>query len=279
VTYNPATVVISSEGINTFEYWAVDNQGLVELPKKIEIKLDKTGPEITNLIANPVAVNSPAIIQAYASDPFSGIATVQYKIENDDWMEMTDESPFSATSPALPLGVYQVLAQAHDQAGNTCQPVSALLAVYDSTAGFVTGSGRIDSPAGAYLYDPVLVGKASFGFVAKYKKGMTVPSGDTQFQFNAAQFNFTSTSYDWLIVSGSNKAQFKGTGSIEGRTEVYSFILTAVDGGLKGTDLFRIKIWNENDSAVIYDNKSGFDNSIDIPGTEILTGNIVIHTK
>ena len=42
-----------------------------------------------------------------------------------------------------------------------------------------------------------LTGKATFGFVAQYKKGATVPTGNTQFRFHAGDLHFHSTSYDW----------------------------------------------------------------------------------
>lgn len=78
------------------------------------------------------------------------------------------------------------------------------IVIYDPSAGFVTGGGWINSPAGAYIPDQSLAGKASFGFVAKYQKGLTVPTGNTEFQFHTAGLNFKSTSYGWLVVQGSN---------------------------------------------------------------------------
>jgi hypothetical protein len=60
-----------------------------------------------------------------------------------------------------------------------------------------------------------LRGKANFGFVAKYKKGATVPDGNTQFQFKAGDLNFHSNSYEWLVVAG-NKAQYdQWTGQLQ----------------------------------------------------------------
>jgi hypothetical protein len=125
--------------------------------------------------------------------------------------------------------------------------------VYDPNGGFVTGGGWIDSPAGAYTPDPTAAGKATFGFVAKYKKGATVPDGNTEFQFKAGDLNFKSTSYDWLVVAGS-KAQFKGTGTINGDGD-YEFLITAGDGR---PDTFRIKIWTVVGGVeqVLYDNGS-----------------------
>jgi hypothetical protein len=87
--------------------------------------------------------------------------------------------------------------------------VTAFVAVYDPAAGFVTVGGWIMYPAGAYTANPDLTGKATFGFVAKYKKGANVPDGNTEFQNKAGDLNFKSTSYDWLVVAGM-KAHFKG---------------------------------------------------------------------
>jgi hypothetical protein len=44
--------------------------------------------------------------------------------------------------------------------------------VYDPSAGFVTGGGWIESPGGAYVAEPSLTGKASFGFNSQAKTGI-----------------------------------------------------------------------------------------------------------
>lgn len=108
----------------------------------------------------------------------------------------------------------------------------------------------------------LIEGKANFGFVSKYKKGANVPTGNTQFQFKVADLNFHSTEYEWLVVTGSNFAKFKGEGTINGETapnssSPFKFQVWAGDGtGPNGEDTFRIKIWYENgdDEVVVYDN-------------------------
>ncbi|HEU0292705.1 MAG TPA: PKD domain-containing protein [Anaerolineales bacterium] len=112
-----------------------------------------------------------------------------------------------------------------------------------------------------------ITGRATFGFVSKYKKGATVPEGNTEFQFKAGNLNFSSTNYEWLVVNqaGAN-AQFKGYGTING-TGNYGFMLWATDGA---PDKFRIKIWDVETEAVIYDN--GTDQAIG-------GGSIVVHKK
>ena len=152
--------------------------------------------------------------------------------------------------------------------------------VYDPSGGFVTGGGWINSPLGAYLADPTLVGKANFGFVSKYKKGSSVPDGETEFQFKAGDLNFHSSGYDLgsLVVSGY-KAQYRGSGTING-VSGYKFVLTAYDGQAPnggGTDRFRIKILRIVDSSVVYDNKMGSSEDIDVVPTALAGGSIVIH--
>ena len=139
--------------------------------------------------------------------------------------------------------------------------------VVNPSEGFVTGGGWIDSPEGAYTPDPSLSGKANFGFISKYKKGATVPTGQTEFVFHAGDLNFHSSSYEWLVVTGSDYARFKGWGSINGE-EGYQFMIWAGDS----PDTFRIKIWWEDGEIenVVYDN--GMDQ-------EIGGGSIVIHTN
>src|SRR5207253_8769831 len=94
-------------------------------------------------------------------------------------------------------------------AHQTGQVIFQYVVTYDPSAGFVTGGGWINSPAGAYAADPTLTGKANFGFESRYQNGNNVPTGNTQFQFKEANFNFKSTAYEWLVVSGA-KARYRG---------------------------------------------------------------------
>jgi hypothetical protein len=155
--------------------------------------------------------------------------------------------------------------------------MSAMIVVYDPNGSFVTGGGWIQSPAGAYVANPTMAGKANFGFVSKYQKGANVPTGNTEFQFKTGDLNFHSTSYDWLVVAGA-KAMYKGTGKINGAGS-YGFLISAIDGDLQGgsPDRFRIKIWNgSNESAVVYDNQMGAADTASAT-TVLGGGSIVVH--
>jgi beta propeller repeat protein len=210
--------------------------------------------------APPVAVGKEAVV---AVGEVPNVDGGSYDPDDGDTIELS-QSPGGAFDEA---GIYHVELTVTDSHGAT-DSCTVMVVVYDPSAGFVTGGGWIDSPAGAYVPDPSLAGKANFGFVSKYKKGASVPTGQTEFVFQAGNLNFHSSSYDWLVVTGSNYARFKGTGAING-AGAYKFMLWAGDG----PDTFRIRIWTEDDDGTetdIYDN--GFDQ--DIGG-----GSIVIHTN
>jgi hypothetical protein len=182
----------------------------------------------------------------------------------------------SASHTYPSAGVYTVCVTVADDCGDSACKCFEFVVIYDPNGGFVTGGGWINSPPGAYVPNPSLVGKANFGFVSKYLKGATIPTGETEFEFKSGDLNFHSTSYDWLVISGA-KAQYKGVGTING-TGSFKFLLTATDGqvnGGGGVDKFRIKIWST--SGIVYDNAPGSDD-IDTSGqTAISSGSIVIH--
>ena len=174
-------------------------------------------------------------------------------------------------------GVYLVDCEVTDATGGTQTSDHAYVIVYDPAAGFVTGGGWIDSPAGAYVPDPDAAGPARFGFVSQYKKGATVPTGSTQFQFQAGAVNLHSNQFEWLVVSGAS-AQFKGVGSVNG-VDGHRFTVTVTDGDLLDdrADAFRMRIWAP-DGGLVYDNQMGADDTAD-PTTAITQGSIVIHRK
>jgi hypothetical protein len=174
-------------------------------------------------------------------------------------------------------GVYTITVTVSDNCGSR-QNKYEFVVIYDPNAGFVTGGGWINQPSDGF---PELPGKASFGFVSKYKKGSSTPDGETEFQFKAGDINFHSTSYDAgsLVISGGKKATYRGDGTVNGEFG-YRFVLIAVDGDAsnpKGPDRFRIKI-SKTGVGVIYDNEPGSSEDPDLSDTTILGGgSIVIH--
>lgn len=178
-------------------------------------------------------------------------------------------------------GVYHVTLTVTDDDGASTTSAPSIFVVYDPSAGFVTGGGWIDSPAGADRLNPETAGRANFGFVSKYKRGATAPSGQTTFNFKAGDLEFESDSYEWLVVAGA-RAQFKGVGTIN-EVGNYGFLLTAIDGQVSGggdLDKFRIKIWDiDNDGELRYDNQETTDSADDaVPSSALGGGQILIHT-
>jgi alpha-tubulin suppressor-like RCC1 family protein len=263
--------------------------------------IDRRGPVTANLQASPlpVPVNTAVTLTATVDDSQTGatpIGAAEYALDGGSYTAMAAADgefnqvmeTVTATLPAFAeAGVHMVQVRGWDAQRNVPGAAETLfLPVYDPSAGFVTGGGWIHSPAGAFHPDLAefagVTGKATFGFVARYQKGATVPTGNTEFQFKAGDLNFKSTSYQWLVVAGA-RAQYKGVGMING-IEGVGFMLTAIDGNLLGgspPDRFRIKLWEAATDTVVYDNQPGADDAAGLAadGTLVQGGNVVIHAK
>ena len=90
-------------------------------------------------------------------------------------------------------GIYAVGVTVTDDGGLSASSVFQFVVVFDTTEGFVTGSGSIQSAAGSYVADPTLKGTARFGFHVRYAKGALVPSGTNMFRFRLGNLNFQGT--------------------------------------------------------------------------------------
>lgn len=268
----------------TFTVKLTVNDGTDSAESTAEVTLANAAPVITSLTPStsaPVATGSAVAFDA----PFTDAGDNDTHTCSIDWGDasssagVVDAGACTASHTYTAAGIYTVELTVTDDDGGSDSATYQYVVVYDPSAGFVTGGGWIQSPEGAYAPDPSLTGKANFGFVSKYKKGATVPDGSTQFQFHAAGFNFHSTSYDWLVVSGP-KAQYKGSGTVNGSGD-FGFLLTANDGAINGgggEDRFRIKVWDKSTGDVVYDNQAG--EALDAAASQAIDGgSIVIHAK
>ena len=214
------------------------------------------------------AVNTSILFDASSSsDPDSDPLT--YAWDFGDGTIETGALPIHSYAAA---GIYNACLTVNDGSLNSA-PGCTMAVVYDPSAGFVTGGGWIDSTAGAYKADETLAGKATFGFISKYQRGASVPTGTTAFEFDLAGLAFSSQSYEWLVVNQADtNAQFKGVGLINGAADpngnAYKFMLWAGDGS---PDTFRIRIWWEDAAG----EHEVYDNGTSQP---IGAGNIVVHT-
>ncbi|MEX2235615.1 MAG: ELWxxDGT repeat protein [Cyclobacteriaceae bacterium] len=217
-----------------------------------------TDPEIISLAVtfDPTPINTPVSVSAETDDR-NVVETVISWGDGSSTPGTFNGSILNDSHTYSTPGVYTVIVSMTDACGFSTSETHQYVVIYDPEGGFVTGSGWFLSPPGAYALNNQLTGRASFGFVAKYKNGSTIPEGKTDFEFRAADLIFESTSYEWLVVAG-HKAMYRGVGELNDIPE-YKFQISAVDGEKKSDatpDKFRIKIWDAS-GAVVYDNESG----------------------
>jgi hypothetical protein len=265
LTYSPAAGTVLDAGTQTLTVNAAETSNYKPASTTVSLVVNPASATIT-LTSLVQAYNGTARAPLYATNP-QGLPVALTYTQNGQ-----------AVTP-IDIGVYAVHAVVTNP--NYVGSDDELFVIYDASAGFVTGGGWIDSPTGAYAANPALTGKANFGFVSKYQKGSNVPTGNTEFQFQAGNLNFKSTSFQWLVISSTTQAQFKGTGTINGQG-TYNFLVTAIDGdnfagANKKSDAFRIKI---TDAAgnVVYDNMLGADET-SAAAQNISGGSIQIQSK
>jgi len=232
--------------------------------------------------ADPLQLGLPIQLNGEFSDPGcldTHVATIDWGAGQTTMIDI----PFGTYSVTgghvyASAGVYLItLTVTDDDGGSDSMTLEYYVVVYDPNGGFVTGGGWIICLPGSYPADPSLSGRANFGFVSKYKKGQSIPTGNTEFQFQVGNLNFHSHTYEWLVIAGS-KAMYKGVGTINGE-DSYGFKLTAIDGqknGGGGVDKFRIKIWDQDNNEVVFDNNLGAPDD-ENPSTALSGGQITIH--
>ena len=272
----------TDDGVYIVTLTVTDDEGESSVEVSSTTTVENVAPVIAGVTvpAEPQPVGQPVT----ASADFTDAGTADTHTATIDWgdgyvtaasvSEVEGAGTASGSHPYTAPGVYQVVFTVADDDGGTTSYIHQFVVAFDPNGGFVTGGGWIDSPTGALVADPGLTGKASFGFVSRYRRGATAPEGNTQFQFKAGDLNLDSTSYDFLVVSqGGTAAQFKGSGTINGAPapngELYRFMIWAKDGAI---DMFRVRIWWErfDEELLVYDN--GFDQPIG-------GGSVVVHTR
>lgn len=248
--------------------------------------VNNIAPQISNLTGStldPVTVNSQFCLTGTFDDPsLVDVYSAQWNWGDNQTSTQAigaGTGPFTVANCRVYTvpGVYTVALNITDDDNGSDSEQYQYVVVYDPTGGFVTGSGIIQSPAGAFVANPALTGNAHFGFVSKYQNGANVPTGNTRFRFQVADLDFRSVAYEWLVVAGA-RAQFKGTGTINGQGN-YGFMLTAIDGQINGgggVDRFRIKIWDITTGSIVYDNQHGSADNGPV-NTVITAGNITVH--
>ena len=274
------SVSCDDNGTLTLSLTVMDDDGATSAADQATVTVSNLPPEITAVSVTPFVdgyiypITAQPNVDATHTDPGSNDThSCVFEVFDYTTAEVGADRTCGAATGVIEAGVYTVKITVTDDDGGS-DSESIQVVVYDPSAGFVTGGGWIYSAAGAYKANPSLEGKATFGFVSKYQKGATIPTGNTEFVFHAGSFNFHSSEYQWLVVNAvGTRAQYKGQGKVNG-SGAFQFILTALDGKTGGTDHFRIQIFQADGETVVYDNYvSGSATEQPLSG-----GSIVIHT-
>ncbi|MEH7515631.1 carbohydrate-binding protein [Gottfriedia acidiceleris] len=111
-------LILTTEGVHTIEYRAIDNVGNEEVSKQLSIRIDKTGPTIAGSVPvnGSVYENDGEIIPEFTlTDNFSGVDNNKTMVTLDDYPYKTGASiPFYT----LPLGNHYLVINSVDKAGN-----------------------------------------------------------------------------------------------------------------------------------------------------------------
>ena len=235
--------------------------------------VENTAPAITGIVGPPTGpVAAPTTVSLTASffdvDAIDAhtcaVAWDDGSISAGTVAELGGVGTCSASHAYAAAGVYTLAVTVRDDDGGTTTVADQrLVVVYDPDAGFVTGGGWIDAPAGA---------RANFSFVARYKKGAATPEGNAELNVQAGGLRFKATGYDSLVVSGS-KVQLQGRGTVDGAAG-YGIRITAYDGE---PDRVRVKV-TDAAGAVVFDNRPGVPDDLDAADPpSIGGGSVVVH--
>ena len=152
-------------------------------------------------------------------------------------------------------GVYRPTVTVIDDRGGAHTMAAGYVAVHRAAGGYVAGSGRFTSQAGAYPADPTLAGRAEFGFVAAAGPGATGP-GAAALRFRLGDLEFRATSHRGYVVDGP-QVRFNGRGTINGAGD-YTYMVGLNDAALRGSgkDRFWIRITDAATGTVVYDSRT-----------------------
>ena len=131
IAYTPFS--ISAEGVHQIEYRSRDHVGNLEEAQSLSVVIDNTAPT-TSIVANQpqfaneteLFVTDSTVFTVSAEDALSGVAIVEYRVDDGDWIEFV---PFSLTNE----GEHTVSYRSTDSLGNVAA-VQTLAITVDNTA-------------------------------------------------------------------------------------------------------------------------------------------------
>ena len=242
---------------------------------------------VENILYGQVASLSPFFVGEPSVSPVADaggpyLAQIGYSVDLDgsasyhpdgtivgyDWSfgDNTTGTGVSVSHTYTAVGIYDAGLTVTDDRGVQSSATTMAVA-YDPESGSATGGGWFWSAEGNLKQDLESEGKATFGFVVKYKQDAA--SGNLEFQYHVGDINLKSTEMTWLTVSDVS-AQFQGEGTVNGEG-LYTFRVQANDGDQAGgqPDEFTIKVWQGTDTEA--------DPVYKALHAQLGGGNIIIH--
>jgi PKD repeat protein len=275
--------IYQDNGAYTMTVSVTDNQGAsdTETATVTVVNVASAVGTITASI-NPVQANTAIT----ASAPFTDAGMLDSHTAVWNWgdgttslgtvTESNGSGSVSNSHTYTAAGVYEITLTVTDNDTAQGTSVYQYLTVFDTSAGWASGSKEFTSPTGAVSGNPNATGRADFGFQLKYQQGDIVPSGkNIELSFPQGNIEFTSTGYEWLVVNGT-KATFKATGTLNGLAG-YTVLVSAIDqGNGQPSGLVRFQIKEDSSGNVVYDTQPGAADTAD-PTTTVTKGKIQVH--
>ncbi|HEX8411087.1 MAG TPA: Ig-like domain-containing protein, partial [Thermoanaerobaculia bacterium] len=247
-TGNGASISVTPDDDGAYAFSVAVSDGIASGNAVATTNVTNVAPVVTTVSGptTPLQLGTPATVtvnftDAGAADTHS--ATFTWNDGTTSTVACASGVCTASRTYAAP-GNYTITVQLSDDDGGAASVTYNSAIVVDANGGSVTGGGNIAS--------------GTFTVNAKYLKGTA--TGNTLFKSDAVAFK--STSYDWLVVSGTS-AQYRGTGTANG-TAGYAFLMTVTDGT---TDAYAIRIWNKTTGTTLYE----------AAAQPITGGNITIH--
>ena len=217
------TDTAAAEGTHSYYVTAVNPGGESGPSGAVSVMLDKAAPVLGMPVwsANPLQQGATTTMSVTATDALSGVAQVQYSVENGPLQPMTYNAGAGTWQATLGAGLaansYSVEVTAADAAGNG-SGTTDVLAVYSPANGYVTGHAKI-LPAAS---DTMPIARDTSNNPAQLVVGFTNVTAPTSGSFdvsyvvknNKDEFGLSSSLINWVVVQDSTHASILGRANL-----------------------------------------------------------------